>query len=345
MESHIDIYNDFHARWPVDVVRQMTLNQYVAVGDKDTFCQWLETRTRPLGSIKGLYSWKFGIWERSDKSKLPQKNYYYDEKYSWQKVFGHERDEAFNNIKSEILQIIDYSEKGRFERIDQLQLTQFVKWKIAYLYSNERLIPIFKKEILARIAEHFGLTTNYDTPYSEIQRVMVGNKPARLSSVYDYMMELCAKFGSAKEETETGKRRRPTRRAAKEKNIQTQTRQGSAAHIAEQKHNKLQERLKNKLVAEFGEQNVFMEENHVDIRVVQPGKIDFYEVKSSAYASNCIREALGQIFFYAHQEKDKRLKRLIIAGQYPPNKDEIEFMEYVKKNLNLDFSYESIDFD
>jgi hypothetical protein len=39
----------------------------------------------------------------------------------------------------------------------------------------------------------------------------------------------------------------------------------------------------------------------------------------------------------------KHLRRLTM--RYQPNEDEVEFMEYVKNNLNLAFSYESIGFE
>jgi hypothetical protein len=45
------------------------------------------------------------------------------------------------------------------------------------------------------------------------------------------------------------------------------------------------------------------------------------------------------------RDDDSRPKQLIVAGQYKPNDDEVEFINYVKKNLNLNFSYENIDFD
>jgi hypothetical protein len=86
-----------------------------------------------------------------------------------------------------------------------------------------------------------------------------------------------------------------------------------------------------------------MEENFVDIKVIQPDKIYLYEVKSSAYASDCIREALGQILSCVHRDSDERPKQLIVAGQYKPNDDEVKFIDFVKKNLNLNFSYESVD--
>jgi hypothetical protein len=349
MENQTDIcreiLDEFRHRWTVDEVKQMTLDQYVSVGDKETFCQWLETRTRKLGSIKGINSSKFGVYKRRDKSKKP-KRLHNDNEYSWQKFYSdNDRNEAFKKIRNEILQIIEFAGNGQWEQIDHLHLTQFVRWKIAYLYSNERLIPIFKKDVLVKIATHFGLAANRRTPISEIQTVMMENKPSHLS-IYEYSEELYEKFGGDKKEKAKAREsggRRTSRRAATAKNTGAQTRRGATTYVATQKHNILQEALKNKLVAKFGKENVFMEKNFVDIKVVQPDKIHLYEVKSSAYASDCVREALGQILSYAHKDSDRRPKQLIIAGQYKPNDDEVEFINFVKKNLNLNFSYESVD--
>jgi hypothetical protein len=45
-----------------------------------------------------------------------------------------------------------------------------------------------------------------------------------------------------------------------------------------------------------------------------------------------------------NRDDDKRPKQLIIVGQFKPNDDEVEFINYVKRNLKPDFSYENIDF-
>jgi len=348
MESQTDIsreiLHDFLESWTVDEVKRMTLSDYVSVGDKDTFCQWLETRTRELGSIKGLNSSKFGIYKRSDKLKRP-KRLCNDNDYSWQKYYSNNnRNEAFHNVKKEILQIISLSQSGQFEKIDHLHLTQFVKWKIAYLYSNERLIPIFKKDVLVKIAKYFGLNANYQTPISAIQMLMIANKPSHVS-IYEYSGELYDRFGKKKKTKDQTRKRRTTRQATTSKSTNSQTRRGALSYVATQKHNILQEMLKKKLIAKFGKENVLMEKNFVDIKVTQPGEIYFYEVKSSAYASDCIREALGQILSYTHRENDQRPKKLIIAGQYKPNDDEISYIKYVKENLKLNFDYENIDLE
>lgn len=337
-----EILYDFLDRWTVERVKKMSLAEYVSVGDKDTFCQWLETKTRELGSIKGINSSKFGIYKRSDKSKKP-KNLINDGEYSWQRYYSEDnRNEAFRNVKKEILQIIEFSQSGQFDKIDNLHLTVFVKWKIAYLYSNERLIPIFKKEVLTKIANHFGLKVNNKTQISEIQRLMIANKPAHLS-IYEYSDQLFDKFGRNEKAKAKERKKRTTRRAATGRNTGTQTRSGTTNYIATQKHNLLQEALKEKLIKLYGTRCVFLEENYVDITVKLPNIILLYEVKSAAFASDCIREALGQVIAYSQRDTDKRNKKLIVAGQYPPNEDESAFVKYVKSNLKLNFDYESID--
>lgn len=337
-----EILYEFLEYWTIDKIKSMTIEEYVSVGDKNTFCQWLETKTRALGSIKGINSSKFGIYKRGDTSKTP-KNLENDKQYSWQKFYGETRNEAFENVKKEILKIIEYSEKGEFEKIDDLHLTLFVKWKIAYLYSNERLIPIFKKSVLHEIAKHYGLEVNRKTKNSEIQYLIINNKPSHIS-IYEFAEELYDKFGRDNGTiTNTGKKRKSTRKGTTSRNTKPQRRKGTVSYIASQKHNLLQDALYNRLVINHGKENVILEENYVDIKVMFQSKIHFYEVKSSSYASDCIKDALGQIISYSQKDNDKREKHLFVAGQYEPNEDEIEYLNFVKKKLNLRFEYINIE--
>jgi len=337
-----EILYEFLEYWTIDKIKSMTLEEYVSVGDKNTFCQWLETKTRALGSIKGINSSKFGIYKRSNTTKMP-KNLKNDNQYSWQKFYGETRKEAFENVKKEILKIIEYSEKGEFEKIDDLHLTLFVKWKIAYLFSNERLIPIFKKSVLHKIAKDYGLEVNRKTKNSEIQYLIIEHKPSHIS-IYEFAEELYDKYGrDGGTKTNTGKKRKSTRKGATSRNSKPQKRKGTVSYIANQKHNLIQEALYNQLVKKHGKENVILEENYVDIKVKFPNKINFYEVKSASYASDCIKEALGQIISYSQKDNDKREKQLFVVGQYAPNEDEIEYLNFVKNNLKLKFDYINIE--
>ncbi|MDM8528212.1 hypothetical protein QUF58_08360, partial [Anaerolineales bacterium HSG24] len=324
---------------------KMTLQEYVRVGNKDTFCQWVETKTRMLGSIKGMTSIKFGIYQRKVSNKKPE-HYKNDNKYSWLRGYGNNRMEAFENVKKDIVEVIRFSEKGQFEGINKIILPDLFKWKVAFLYSNERLIPIYKREALFNIANHFGLRTNRQTKISEIQELMISNKPSN-KNVYEYMRELYGRFGRSKEkeniagklrEGKTGKRKGTTSR-----NTQPHMRTVNRSYIVEQKHNKIQEALRMQLAEKYGEENVILEENYVDVKLIQPEYLGFYEVKSSSYASECIREALGQILFYAYHDQDKRKKKIFVVGQYPANNLEYGYIEYIKEKLSLDFEYLNIE--
>jgi hypothetical protein len=340
-------------RWPETEVEKMTLSDYVDVGNPDTFTQWVETVTRPLGSIKGGYSTKFGIYRRKDKEKR-LKNYENDTEYTWRWRLGKTRHEAFATVKKEILQIIKFAESGDFTKIDDLQLPDLFKWKIASLYSNERLIPVFKREVLFAIANDRGLRTGRDTRISQIQELLIHNKPAE-QDIYHYMWDLFARYGKGEDiarEREKikkliAKRRLVHRKASSHKNVDPQMRAGSRPYKATQKHNKLQEALKQRLINQYGEKavEVLLEENYVDVKLVLQEQIVFYEVKSSSYASACIKQALGQVLAYSFHDKDSRKRKIVVVGPCPPNKEEEGIIEYVKSQLKIEFDYENIEIE
>jgi hypothetical protein len=338
-----ELQDAFIERWPLSKVEKITLEEYVGVNNKDTFCQWVETKTKMLGSIKGMTSIKFGIYERNDPSKKP-KNYKNDSKYSWLKSYGSNRKEAFEKTKQNIISLIKLSEIGQFEEIDNIELPDIFKWKVAFLYSNERLIPVFKKDLLFKIAHHYNLQTTRNTRFSEIHNIMMLNKPVEFS-VYDFMWQLCDRF--LNENTKPNdpnihleNNRRIRRRATESRNTNSQIRKTvSRSSIISQKHNKIQEALRKSLISKYGAENVKLEEDFVDLKVIQPNFISLYEVKSASYASDCIREALGQILLYSLNDTDERPKKHFVVGQYPPTQNDARFISFIKKNLKLEFDY------
>lgn len=345
-----ELLDNFLDRWTIENVQNLTLQEYVGLGNKDTFCQWVETKTRMLGSIKGMTSIKFGIYERKDPTKRP-KNYKNDNQYSWLlHGYGDNRKTAFENTKRDIIKIIQLSEVGKFSEIDNILLPNLFKWKVAFLYSNERLIPIYKRDVLFKIANHFGLKTDRYTTISEIQNVMMLNKPAHLN-VYAFMRQLYDQFGDNEDKDETvgsttrKRQRRTIRRAANGRNTTTQARTVTRSYVAEQKHNKIQEALVKLLSDNYGKDNVVLEENYVDIKLIQPNYIVFYEVKSSSYASECIKEALGQILLYSLNDTDKRPKKHIVVGQYPTTDNDKKYIDFLKQNLKLEFDYLNVEIE
>jgi hypothetical protein len=349
VEDSRKLLSEFLDLWTLEVVKAMSIEQFVGVGNKDTFCQWVETRTRSLGSIKGRPgSIKFGIYERKNPQKKP-KNYRGDEKYSWIKIYGDTADIAFERTRGDVARVISLAFTGRLKEIDDIALPDMFKWKIAFLYSNERLIPIYKRAVLFKIANHYGLITTKRTKISEIQELMINNKPAELN-VYEYMWELYQQFGLKREMEKNSENSAPEnqkrgRRGTRTRKTNSEERTPAKAYIAEQKHNIIQQKLYSILVAEHGEDNVILEENYVDIKLFQPNFINFYEVKSASFAAECIKQALGQLLLYSLNDDDKRTKKHIVVGQYPPTENDIKYINFVKQNLKLNFDYLSIAID
>lgn len=105
-----------------------------------------------LGSIWGGSAFKFGIYKRNDESQKESSNgRLYSQNYAWIAKYGNNENEAFNNIKEKIIQIIQASQDNNLEAIEKIDFGDAIKWKIAFHYQdveNIKIINIFSKNVL-----------------------------------------------------------------------------------------------------------------------------------------------------------------------------------------------------
>ena len=183
---------DFLAAFPFDRLQDMTLEQYTNLNKKDSFCYWLESRISELGSIWGGSSYKFGIYEYLNKPNTSDPRVTSDNKYAWYSKYGKETaQEAFNVVKNAIIKIASESKAGNFKAIDNItELGDAYKWKIAFLYSNNNLVPIYKRERLSDLARHFGMSETKKTTISQIQSFLMEKKEEK--DIFDFHDELLA---------------------------------------------------------------------------------------------------------------------------------------------------------
>ena len=101
--------DDFCARWPIQKLRDMTLEEYTRVGSKDSFTFWLEGRTDQVGSIWGGSSFKFGVYERKNlnDSFKADATYSLNDKYGWYAYLGETPEQVFAKIKEYLLSVVD----------------------------------------------------------------------------------------------------------------------------------------------------------------------------------------------------------------------------------------------
>lgn len=335
--------SDFLARWPIEKLHKMTLRQYNHVGDKDTFCQDLETKTRSLGSNKGGYSTKFGIYRQLNTTSRPRGTVS-NQEYTWERRFNSgnlDENLAFTRVIAEIQQIANFAMAGDFESIEVLNINPLFRWKVAFMYSQSRLIPIFATTKLIMIVNQLGMGANKHTPYYEMQKYLIARKPFDMT-VVEYMRKL---FGLIRtdatrhaDEPIKGRRRR---RGTNRKQGGKQERKGHQGYTANLFHDDIQQALYEQLCSEYSEDCVSMEDDWVDICVKLPDKLLLYEVKSDRYASDCMLKGIGQALGYAYRMKEYHGKEieLIIAGPNEQTESEHDVIDFLRRQIVLPISY------
>ncbi len=152
-----EMWDQFLETWPIDRVRAMSLQDYSTAGAKDTFTYWIESKLDALGSIWGGSSFKFGIYSRNDSKPIESNaKSIYTNDYAWYRKYGETQEEAFRNVRNEILVVIESVISGDLSTIDDVDLGFAYKWKIAFHYqdrNNPTVIPIFKLEALLAITQ------------------------------------------------------------------------------------------------------------------------------------------------------------------------------------------------
>ena len=168
MNRH-ELLTEFLGRWPLDKVSSMTLEDYTDTNRNDSFCYWLERRTDTLGGITGGSSFKFGIYKSATEiSEAPSKKVSTDGKYVWLNKYGKTKEEVFDRVKELIVNIIIASQEQRFNEIDNIDLGDATKWKIAFLYSDFKLLNTFNRDMLLSICDE--LSVDY-SPKEEISKL------------------------------------------------------------------------------------------------------------------------------------------------------------------------------
>ncbi len=117
---------------------------------------------------------------------------------------------------------------------------------------------------------------------------------------------------------------------------------GSALVAVSADHNKMQTKLRDELVKEYGAANVKTEQGHVDIRVTTPEEDILFEVKPDESPLSVIRQALGQLLEYAyrhHKPKSGRRLFLVIVGRNPLGEKEKSYMDHLTKSYALPLAY------
>ena len=196
------LFEEFQKTWTLEKVKNMTLEEYTSVkgdGERDDFTYWIENQLDILGSVWGGSAFKFGIYKRDRiEDKEQGKGRVYDKHYAWLEKYGKTQQEAFQKVKSLIMQVIECSRKNELAKIDKIDLGHAYKWKIAFHYQNPdnmKMFCIFKQDTLRRIADKE--LNNGNLPTSQIYTQLMSDKKYTLeTSIQERSKPLWKKYGN-----------------------------------------------------------------------------------------------------------------------------------------------------
>lgn len=184
-KSFEQLYKEFHEKFPIEKLPEMTLGEYVNDENDSGFLWWmLDPTFGTIGNTNYTINRNpFGIYTLKGKATFSQNtNTQSDGQYIWQGKYGNTADKAFEQIKSRIYKIAelsqDFANNHRAEtlqKIEKIDLAHNYKWKIAFFYSNRTLIGWYDHDRLVEFIKTLEPQTQLSTSNKtfELQRELI----------------------------------------------------------------------------------------------------------------------------------------------------------------------------
>lgn len=151
-DSRRALRDSFVQRFPKEQLSTMTKEQY-ALGhpaSKDSFCYWLEWKTRTLGSVAGGSVSKWGLWWDKDKGV-------------WQYNQGfRDAEDALAKLTGGLAALVAAVEAKQFDQLDTIADQRLggnrnsLRAKPLYLYFPDEFLPIASQDHLQRFLARVG---------------------------------------------------------------------------------------------------------------------------------------------------------------------------------------------
>jgi 5-methylcytosine-specific restriction protein B len=171
-------YEGFIKNYPKENLENLTLEKYTNIKTIDSdeyFTHWLERKTENCGKFRTASSYAYGIYkvnpnniqDEAEKKNAENKYKAYDENMKKSKDYLDENKAKKyfeETVRPIIVALANYADvgdnHGMVKTIRPLDINY--ARKIAYMYNVDKLIPIFKKEVIESIAEFFGIKEEVD---------------------------------------------------------------------------------------------------------------------------------------------------------------------------------------
>lgn len=201
------LYESFLIEFPLERLKNLAIEEYTNLNKSDSFCYWVETKLRKLGSIQGSTSYKFGIYEFNKKPR-EDSGYSHDKKYAWCSKYGSDSKSAYESILSNLVKIAECAQVGDFEAVDSIDMSNMFKWKIAFLYSDYKLLNVFSEDGIRYLSKKFGMENTEKATLSQMYKYLLAQKKEE-EDVFEYSAKIWNEWVTYKTEVESNKKWHP----------------------------------------------------------------------------------------------------------------------------------------
>ena len=144
----------FLSHFPIDRVKRLSLDEYAFVssadGDSHSFCTIMYSELEEIAHTGNAYTHMFGIYYKKDKELALSPTY--------RKIFGDDFDKAFEQIKSDIYELLDGVENDNYEVVKESQLNRTFRYKLLAVYFPEKFLPICTETMMKPICNTMGVS-------------------------------------------------------------------------------------------------------------------------------------------------------------------------------------------
>jgi len=155
----------FISKFPLNSIKDLSLDQYVQGTNKDSFCYWLEFKNILFG-IGGGNASKFGLYKARKNG-----HYYTGKGESSKDLSGEELINFFRHIKEGVVLALQYAEKNEIEKIKDIDtsLWNMVLQKILCIYFPDKFLTIGSPTVLINCAKELEIKNIELIPSNTIQ--------------------------------------------------------------------------------------------------------------------------------------------------------------------------------
>ena len=182
------IIESFISDYPKDKIHELKLKEYViGFGAKNpSFCYRIENELKEYGDLHGAPATKFGLYYGKEGDNN-------EKKYRNSKKYGNSVDEAFDNVKNEIVSLLNEGEIGNDEKIKECKLPPTYRGKILATYFSNRYLAIFSDDHLNYFLEQIGETPDYANDPLDKQKKLIEWKNSQ-QHLKDYSLYLFMRY-------------------------------------------------------------------------------------------------------------------------------------------------------